>query len=269
MNYSEIRYAEFEGAATITLARPERKNALTFEMIGEIRDAIRRARDSEAALLILRGEGDTFCSGDNLFDMGVDPFPNDHRRSLEEFWYEAIVKDLRALPKPVVCLAQGYVLGAGLELLMAADIKIVEAKARLGLPFARYGTVAMNYHLPRYIGFTRAARMLFTGDLIDGDTAVAWGLATEACAGAQELESRLEYWTQKFSAIPTGPLGLMKGTFYKAFDLAEDDWYRWWMTYWMARLMRPEDGASDEVDWRSAAPADFITASKEPDDSNK
>lgn len=237
--FEDIIFTIDRNCAHLRLNLPRSHNALTFRMIRELKTAIAIASETPGlAVLTLSGQGPSFCSGDNLRDMGEVPHDGDWLATATHDWYQAIVQALRSLPLPVVTLGHGHVLGAGLELLMAGDIKIVTEDARLGIPFARLGTAAMNYHLPRQIGFTRAARMLFTGDVIDGGTAVRWGLATEAVTDDAGLQASREIWADKFRALSTRAIGEMKQTFYQSYETDERSWYTWWTAQWINYLDR-------------------------------
>lgn len=225
--------------ADIRLNLPSSHNALTYRMIAELKAAIARVRaTSDIAVLVLSGAGRSFCSGDNLKDMGPMPHDGDLLQITSMDSYQAVVTALRELPLPVVTLGHGHVLGAGLELFMAGDIKVATRGVNLGVPFARLGLAAMNYHLPRQIGFTRAARMLFSGDPIDGITAVDWGLATEAVDGEPQLQDRARHWADRFRSLSTSSIGTMKRTFYQSYETEERHWYTWWTAQWINFLDR-------------------------------
>ena len=258
--YSQIRFEIIQSVARITLASPMTRNALTFPMIDEIKRAISiSAEDSSVRVLLIDGDGESFCSGDNLKDMGELPYDGDWLQIVKKSWYTTIISMLRSLPKPVVTLAHGYILGAGLELFMAGDIKIVVNDSQLGIPFARLGMAAMNYQLPRSIGSTRAARMLFTGDLIDGQTAVNWGLATEAVDDIAQLTERGHYWAQKFDKLSTLSIGIMKETFYRSYEMSESEWLSWWAGQWLNHRARLDCLGTGEIDWRQAPAPELIS----------
>ena len=258
--YSQVRFERLQSVARITLASPKTRNALTFPMIDEIKRAITvSAEDPRVRVLLIDGEGESFCSGDNLKDMGELPHDGDWLQIVQKTWYTTIISMLRSLPKPVVTLAHGYVLGAGLELFMAGDIKVVVNDSRLGIPFARLGIAAMNYQLPRAIGSTRAARMLFTGDLIDGRTAVNWGLATESVQNFDELTERSQYWVQKFEKLSTSSIGIMKETFYQSYEMSESEWVNWWAGQWLSHRARLDRLGEGDVDWKQAPAPEVIS----------
>lgn len=237
--FEDILLTTEDRCAHIRLNLPKSHNALTFRMIAELKEAIAIARETkDLAVLCLSGEGPSFCSGDNLRGMGEVPHDGDLLATTNHDWYHTVTQALRALPVPVVTLGHGHVLGAGLELFMAGDIKIVSESAQLGIPFARIGLAAMNYTLPRQIGFTRAARMLFTGDVINGKTAVSWGLATESVEDDAALDASRVFWAKKFSALSTRAIGEMKETFYQAYETEERHWYNWWSAQWINFLDR-------------------------------
>jgi len=238
-DFQDIVFSIEDRCAHVQLNLPASHNALTYRTIAELKAAIASARATpDVAALILSGAGRSFCSGDNLKDMGAMPHGGDLLATTTSDSYQAVVQALRDLPLPVVTLGHGHVLGAGLELFMAGDIKLATRDASFGIPFARLGLAAMNYHLPRQIGFTRAARMLFSGDPIDGATAVDWGLATELVDGNPQLHERATYWADRFRTLSTWSIATMKQTFYQAYETEERHWYAWWTAQWINFLDR-------------------------------
>jgi enoyl-CoA hydratase/carnithine racemase len=124
------------GVMYLSFNHPERLNALTFEMLAEVDDALQQAAaNGDVRCLVLQGRGRAFCAGDNIKgqgDLGIDRDP--FSRYLE-LGYVNTIKVIRALPKPVIAKVQGHAMGAGLELALSADIRIVARDATLGIPF--------------------------------------------------------------------------------------------------------------------------------------
>jgi 2-(1,2-epoxy-1,2-dihydrophenyl)acetyl-CoA isomerase len=204
------------GVFRLSLNRPERLNALTYEMLDEVKDALARANaDANVRCIVLQGRGRAFCAGDNIKGQGdlgsdFDPF----NRYLE-FGYVSVIKAIRATPKPVIAKIQGYAMGAGLELALSTDVRIVARDATLGIPFISIGATGATYQLARMIGPTRTLELLFTARRLSGDEALDLGIATRAVA-ATELDECANDWAERLSALPTRVMGLMKRAVYRA-----------------------------------------------------
>jgi enoyl-CoA hydratase/carnithine racemase len=210
--------------AVIRLERPERLNALTFPMLAEIRQCIKLCRDNEdVKSVVLCGAGRAFCAGDNLKGMGLTHHKDDALLRVRDESYLSVVRLLRELDKPVITAAHGAGMGAGLELFLAGDIRIATNDARLGMPFVKLGVPAATYELPRLIGLTRAAVMLFGGEPISGSEAATIGLASESVATMESLRKRVAHWTSSFATRSTRSIGLMKRALYQCYQRDADD----------------------------------------------
>jgi enoyl-CoA hydratase/carnithine racemase len=198
-----FRFALDAGVATITLARPERLNALTFEIYRELREVVDQVgvRD-EVRALVLTGEGRAFCSGGDVEDIIGELFSRD-MQGLLEFTRTtgALIASLRRVRKPVVAAVNGVAVGAGAVIALACDVRVASDAARFGFIFPRVGLcgadMGAGYLLPRVVGLGRASELLFTGDVIGADEALRIGLANrvvpaaECVAAAQALAARL------------------------------------------------------------------------------
>lgn len=170
-----------EHIATLTLARPERKNPLTFEAYAELRDWFRSvgSNDSVKAIL-LTGAGGNFCSGGDVHEI-IGPLTQRSAEDLHEFTQMTgdLVKAMRACPQPIVAAIDGVCAGAGAILAMASDLRYGTARSRVAFLFVRVGLAGCDMGacamLPRIIGLGRAAELLYTGRALDGAAAHAWG----------------------------------------------------------------------------------------------
>ena len=168
--------------ATITLNRPEARNAIDPEMRKVLHETWRRvSSDDEIRVAVLTGAGDrAFCAGADL----KKPLPSTDSPATREFGQDASDSLLDGLDtdKPLICAINGHAVGGGLELALACDIRIASSEALFGLPEVRVGTIPGSggtQLLPRTIGRSNAMHMLLTGELIDAERALAWGLVTE------------------------------------------------------------------------------------------
>jgi 2-(1,2-epoxy-1,2-dihydrophenyl)acetyl-CoA isomerase len=222
--YQDIE-AEIDAGGVMYLSfnHPERLNALTFEMLAEVDDALHHAAaNADVRCLVLQGRGRAFCAGDNIKGQGDLGGDRDPFSRYLELGYVNTIKVIRALPKPVIAKVRGHAMGAGLELALSADIRIVARDATLGIPFIDIAGTGGTYQLTRMIGPTKTIEMLFTGKRLNGDEALAYGIATEAVEPA-ELDQRTEEWAVKLAKLPTRVMGLMKRAVYRASEQSLDE----------------------------------------------
>jgi enoyl-CoA hydratase/carnithine racemase len=170
------------GIATVTLNRPQRLNALTFESYDELRntfDALDTEPDVRA--IVLTGTGTAFCSGGDVHDI-IGPLTSRDYRGLLEFTRLTcdLVLRIRRCRRPIIAALNGTVAGAGAVIAAACDIRIAAANARIAFLFTKVGLSGADmgaaWLLPRIVGFGRATELLMTGDFIDADEAWRIGL---------------------------------------------------------------------------------------------
>jgi enoyl-CoA hydratase/carnithine racemase len=175
------------GLAEVVLARPDKLNALTLDMVEQLHAALLSAEQAGARALILRGEGRAFSAGRDL--SGVDPATDDAERVLAEV-FNPLIRRVREFPAPTFAAVQGACLGVGLGLALACDVVIVGADARMGSPFARLGAVLDSgghaFFVER-LGSHRALELIYTGRLLSGAEADAWGLVNRCLPNDQLL----------------------------------------------------------------------------------
>mgnify|MGYP001363701561 CR=1 FL=1 len=176
------------GVATLTLSRPERLNALTFEVYEELRDAF-VALDGEPGVraIILTGAGRAFCSGGDVEDIIGALFEKDFQGLLEFTRVTgALVLAIRRCRRPVVAALNGTVAGAGSVIAAACDIRIAAESAKIAFLFTRVGLsgadMGASWLLPRIVGHGRASELLMTGDFIDAREAHRIGLYNRVVA---------------------------------------------------------------------------------------
>jgi enoyl-CoA hydratase/carnithine racemase len=196
-------YAEEAGVATVTFDRPERLNALTFEVYADLRDLLAELPNRDRVrVLVLTGRGRGFCSGGDVRDI-IGALQAMGPGELLDFtrMTGAVVRGLRELPLPVVAAVNGVAAGAGAVIALAADLRLLARSASLAFLFTRVGLSGADmgcaYLLPRLVGLGRATELLLLGDKVDADRAAALGLANrvvddpELPAAAAELARRL------------------------------------------------------------------------------
>jgi enoyl-CoA hydratase/carnithine racemase len=178
-----------DGVLTISLNRPEKINALTFEVYGELRDMFYALR-KEAAVraVVLRGEGPRgFCSGGDVEDIIGQLFSRDMAGLLEFTRLTGdLVRAIRTTRPPVIAALHGVTCGAGAVIAIAADVRIAAADTRMAFLFPKVGLSGADmgaaYLLPRIVGLGRATELLLTGDFVDAPAALSMGLVNRVVA---------------------------------------------------------------------------------------
>jgi len=197
-----IKVATINGVATIEIARPEKKNALTVEMYRSMSDAINAAgEDASVRALLITGQPGIFTSGNDLQDFLNRPRPNIDESPVFRFMHAMIACD-----KPVVAAVTGAAIGIGTTMLLHCDFVYVADDARLSMPFASLGLVpefASSVLVPRLMGGRRAAEKLLLGDPFTAETAVECGIAN-AVLPADEVLPHARRVAERFNALPPG-----------------------------------------------------------------
>ena len=179
MAHDHLHYSVEDRVATITIDRPERKNAMTYAMNAEYARLIRQAtKDDAVQVLVLTGVPGSFCAGTDMSDLDdrtPDDRSGDARKPGLSWW------GLASCPKPTICAIDGAAVGMGAEFTSHADLRIMSSRARISWIFAQRGLVpdtgAGSWLLPRLIGVPRALDLLYTGRFLTGDEALAIGYA--------------------------------------------------------------------------------------------
>jgi enoyl-CoA hydratase/carnithine racemase len=217
-------YREDAGVATITLNRPDRLNALTFEIYAELRDLFAALVDrNEVKVIIITGEGRGFCSGGDV-EIIIGELLKQDMPQLLAFtrMTGSLIRNIRAVPKPVIAAINGIAAGAGAVIALASDFRIAVPSARLAFLFTRVGLAGADmgaaYLLPRVVGLARATELLMLGDNVSADRALAIGLLNRISEpealmdDARELAARL-------AAGPAFALGMTKTLLNQELDL--------------------------------------------------
>src|SRR5213079_2198396 len=179
---SSFLYEQRDGIATITLNRPERLNAITFEVYHELTDFFAKLRDAEdVRVVVITGAGRAFCSGGDVRDI-IGALQGRDAKGLLEFTRLTceLIRNMRALPKPIIASLNGTTAGAGACIALASDIRIASEDAKIAFLFVKVGLSGADmgaaYLLPRVIGLAKATELLYTGDFISAAEAERMGL---------------------------------------------------------------------------------------------
>ena len=203
-----IKTATLNGVATIEIARPEKKNALTIAMYQAMADAIEAAKaDPAVRALLITGQPGIFTSGNDLEDFAARSAGGGSGGSdRDDSPVFAFMRALIGCDKPVVAAVTGAAIGIGTTLLLHCDFVFVSDEARLALPFVGLGLVpefGSTRLLPQLMGQARAAEKLLLGDPFTGAEAVECGIAT-AVLPAGEVANHARRVAQRFNALPPG-----------------------------------------------------------------
>lgn len=181
----ELLFTRDGAVATITLNRPEKRNALTVPMLEAFGVAITQAAaSSDVRVLVVRGAGTAFCAGLDLKEMGLSKRPDG---SVEYPEIEGALHELERCPMPTIAMMQGDAIAGGLELALHCDLRVAGAGARMGMPLAKIGLVVpfpLTQKLLDTVGTAKTKEMLFTGALLGAEEALAAGLVTRVVPDA-------------------------------------------------------------------------------------
>lgn len=231
MNFETIKFELREdGIGILTLNRPEKLNAMSFQMVKELHELLDHLMvNLDCRVLILKGAGRAFCAGLDLNEaviMQSKKKPEEMKKKF--FWMDAPDKDIikakmygqwytsqvivkmRKINQPIIAIIQGAASGAGFAFSLAADIRIAGENAKFNNAFIKVGfsgaDLASSYHLPRLIGMSRAAEILYTGRFVEAEEAEKIGLVLKVIKGDENqlLESAIELAKNMLSKSPLG-----------------------------------------------------------------
>jgi enoyl-CoA hydratase/carnithine racemase len=223
-----FRWSLQDKVATITLARPERKNPLTFESYAELRDTFRaldHAPDVKA--VIITGAGGNFCSGGDVHDI-IGPLTRMDVTGLLNFTRMTgdLVKAMRSCPQPIVAAVDGTCAGAGAILAMASDIRFATARAKTAFLFVRVGLAGCDMGacaiLPRLIGHGRASELLYTGRVMSADEGERWGFYNRLVPETDLLQEALRM-AGDLASGPTFAHAMTKKMLHREWNMGIED----------------------------------------------
>lgn len=219
MNYNCLLYQKEGNTLTITLNRPDVFNAFNDEQSFELQDALKAAKkDEEVRVVVLTGAGKAFCSGQDLKAIAgakkrsfIDSL---HKR------YNPIIREMRNMPKPIICKLNGVAAGAGCSLALASDFIIASENASLIEVFINVGLVldsGSSFFLPRLVGSARAFELSTMGSKVNAKQALEWGMINR-CVAPDKLDEETKLITDYYANAPTKAIGLMKKMLNKSFN---------------------------------------------------
>ena len=225
MQIGDLEYEVSDRVATITLNRPEKFNAITGRMPGNLVDAVERASDDDSVhVIVLTGAGRGFCGGYDLEEFAEGDSP-----AMQEMPWDAMIDyrfmrrctdsfmSLWRCPKPVIARVNGDAVAGGSDIALCADLVVMNESARIGYPPARVWGCPTTAMWVYRLGAERAKRMLFTGDLVTGTEAEKMGLVLQAVPGDQ-LDDTVNALVERIKGVPKNQLAMMKMLVNQAYD---------------------------------------------------
>jgi enoyl-CoA hydratase len=189
MKFTTLRYGIVSGVATITLDRPEARNALNGAMCEDLRRAaMTAAADEKVKIVLVRGAGPVFCAGADLKERPGKTEDDIRARRIKGF---AAYHALESLPMPAIAIVHGAALGSGVEIAAACDFIVATPDAVFGTPEVLRGTVGATQRLPRVLGKRLAKDLMFTGRRLSAEEARAAGFVSRVVQPA-DLENTLQ-----------------------------------------------------------------------------
>jgi enoyl-CoA hydratase/carnithine racemase len=223
-DYRNVLVTAQGAAARVTLNRPEKRNALSLELIEELTAALREVSTlANTRAIVIDAAGSVFSAGHDLSEMvGRD----------EAFYQElfgactTMMLAIQELPQPVIAQVHGMATAAGCQLVAACDLAVAAEGARFATPGVKIGLFCSTPMVPvsRAVGRKRAMQMLLTGEPIDADTALAWGLVNRVVPSAQ-LDGAVRELVDAIASSSAATISLGKRAFYAQIDQPESDAY--------------------------------------------
>jgi enoyl-CoA hydratase/carnithine racemase len=197
-DWKNFDFALDDGVATVTFSRPDKLNALTFDVYADLRDLLGELpHRGDVRVLVLTGQGRGFCSGGDVEEI-IGELQRMPAAELLEFtrMSGAVVKAMRDSPLPIVAAVNGVAAGAGSVLALASDLRLLARTATFSFLFTRVGLAGADmgaaYLLPRLVGLGRATELLVLGDEVDAERALELGLATKVVDDEELAETAAE-----------------------------------------------------------------------------
>jgi enoyl-CoA hydratase/carnithine racemase len=225
-------YNERNGVATITLNRPERLNALTFDIYRELTDTFAALQhENPVRAVIITGSGRAFCSGGDVHDIIGELFSRDMAGLLEFTRMTCeLVRRIRELRKPVIASLNGTTAGAGACIALASDLRIASEDAKIAFLFVKVGLSGADmgaaHLLPRLVGLAKATELLFTGDFITAQEAERIGLYNKVVSD-EMLQPETEALAERLARGPSFALAMTKEMLNREMDVSLETALEW------------------------------------------
>jgi enoyl-CoA hydratase/carnithine racemase len=223
-DWKHFEFGVSDGVARVTFNRPEKLNALTFDVYADLRDLLLELpQRGDARVLVIAGEGKGFCSGGDVEEI-IGELQQMETAELLEFtrMTGTVVKAMRECPLPVIAAINGVAAGAGSVIALATDFRLMAESASFAFLFTRVGLAGADmgsaYLLPRIVGLGRASELLILGDKLGAERAYEIGLAA-AVVPDDELSSRADALAERLASGPSFAFSTTKALITKELDM--------------------------------------------------
>jgi enoyl-CoA hydratase/carnithine racemase len=217
--FETLRYGVHDGVATIELARPEKRNALTAQAFAELGDAAEKAAgDPGIRVVVVRGAGPSFCAGIDVALLGQLAGTRGARFRTFVRTAQRPFHILAQMDKPTVAAVQGHAVGAGFQLALACDLRVLAEDATLAMLEVRFGLIpdlGGPHRLTRLVGTARAKEIVWTGRKIEAEEAERLGLANRVVV-PESLDKETDAFARELAASPPIPVTLTKALINRA-----------------------------------------------------
>ena len=223
-NYESLCFTVEGDLAVVTLSRPDRRNALSLELMLELIDCLEQiGKDRSLRAVILAAAGKAFSSGHDLSEM-VGRDLNEYRRLFDVC--SELMEKIQSIPQPVIAQVQGIATAAGCQLVATCDLAVASDQSAFATPGVKIGLFCTTpmVALSRAVGRKRALQMLLTGEMVDAATAADWGLINMVVPAA-ELADATRNLARRIAAASSLTVALGKEAFYTQIDLDQPKAY--------------------------------------------
>jgi len=233
MDYRHLLIEHRAGITRLTLNRPDRLNALNIRIGVELLQALEDCDyDDAVRVIILTGAGRAFCAGDDLKGMADPGEPERMYRDPIKQYVEGrgrwplIVSRLRTLTKPVIAMVNGHAHGAGFNLALGCDLRVMADSATLSIPFVKRGIATGTSLLQQYVGIGKAMEWALRAPMLQADEAERWGLVNRVVP-LDQLEKATMEWAEELAQGPTRIYGLTKSAIVRGWETAPETAYQY------------------------------------------
>lgn len=253
MGYKNINFDITQGIAVITLNRPEQLNTFSADMLAELSSLYRHCDDSdEVRVVIITGKGKAFCAGADLSadSKAFDAKAHDNFSSCPSSMQPWEIR------KPVIAACNGHAIGVGLTLALQCDLRIFAKQGKYALQQTRLGVVADNaveYLLPRLVGFERAFELLVRGNRLNGEEAVEWGLASRSLPADEVLSGAMEIAQDMVTNCSPTVMAMHKRLLWRGLDMSLQNFVEL-ETQALRHSMQHSDAVEGSTAWMEKRP---------------
>ncbi len=222
MNYTTLLVEKHGAVDWLTLNRPEALNSLSLRMVSELHHYFDSLQSNyEVRVVVIRGAGRLFCAGLDMKDSERKPARGADDGMVSQRSFSGLVMKMRRAPQPMIGLLHGYAAGGGFSIALGCDVRIAAEGTKMNCAFIKIGLsgceMGSSYHLPRLIGTSNAAELLYTGRFIDAARALRLGLVSDVVPEAELVAAGRALADDMVATAPLG-LRLTKEAFWANVD---------------------------------------------------